>query len=161
MIIDLETFQAIGVDSKGIAQVGAGVRLGNLATGIYNQGKRALPHGVCPGVGIGGHATHGGPPASAANSAYGARNALWVVQHYSTTPSTASGGAKRAIDFVNGLNDALGKGFGGYLNYVDSELNASQAHGLYYDKATYEKLVKVKGMVDPNGVYWNPQAVGV
>jgi hypothetical protein len=35
-------------------------RLGNLATAIYNQAQRALPHGTCPGVGVGGHATHGG-----------------------------------------------------------------------------------------------------
>src|SRR4051794_40789369 len=31
-----------------------------MAIAIYDQGKRALPHGTCPGVGIGGHATHGG-----------------------------------------------------------------------------------------------------
>lgn len=60
MVISLESFQTVAVDSKGVAQVGGGARLGNIATGIYNQSKRALPHGVCPGVGIGGHATHGG-----------------------------------------------------------------------------------------------------
>jgi len=60
MVIDLESFQDINVDSNGVATVGAGVRLGNLALGIYNQAKRALPHGTCPGVGIGGHFTHGG-----------------------------------------------------------------------------------------------------
>lgn len=60
MVISLEAFQTVSVDNKGVAQVGGGVRLGNLATGIYNQSKRALPHGICPGVGIGGHATHGG-----------------------------------------------------------------------------------------------------
>lgn len=31
-----------------------------MAIAIYEQGKRALPHGTCPGVGVGGHATHGG-----------------------------------------------------------------------------------------------------
>jgi FAD/FMN-containing dehydrogenase len=45
---------------NGIATVGAGVRLGNLALEIYAVGERALPHGVCPGVGVGGHFTHGG-----------------------------------------------------------------------------------------------------
>ncbi|KAL9632237.1 MAG: hypothetical protein Q9164_005440 [Protoblastenia rupestris] len=60
MVIDLESFQNISADANGTATVGAGVRLGNLALGIYNQAKRALPHGTCPGVGIGGHATHGG-----------------------------------------------------------------------------------------------------
>lgn len=62
MVIDLENFQSISLDANYNAKVGAGVRLGNLAQGIYNSNnaKRALPHGVCPGVGLGGHATHGG-----------------------------------------------------------------------------------------------------
>lgn len=50
MIVDLESFQSISVDSEtGIATVGGGVRLGNLALGIFNQAQRALPHGTCPG----------------------------------------------------------------------------------------------------------------
>lgn len=50
LIIDLEPFQEINVDnSTGVAKVGGGVRLGNLALGIYAQGRRALPHGSCPG----------------------------------------------------------------------------------------------------------------
>ncbi|KAI4097029.1 MAG: hypothetical protein L6R37_006865 [Teloschistes peruensis] len=60
MVIDLENFQTISLDANKVATVGGGVRLGNLANGIYNQGQRALPHGTCPGVGVGGHATHGG-----------------------------------------------------------------------------------------------------
>ena len=62
MVIDLENFQSITLDANGIAAVGGGVRLGNLALGIYNNNnaKRALPHGTCPGVGLGGHSTHGG-----------------------------------------------------------------------------------------------------
>ena len=56
----METFQTINVASSGIAKVGGGVRLGNLATALYNNGKRATSHGTCPGVGIGGHFTHGG-----------------------------------------------------------------------------------------------------
>lgn len=62
MTIDLENFQEITLDGQFVAKVGAGVRLGNLALSIYNQNnaKRALSHGTCPGVGIGGHATHGG-----------------------------------------------------------------------------------------------------
>lgn len=60
MTIDLENFQEITLDAQNIAKVGPGVRLGNLALGIYNQNKRALSHGTCPGVGLGGHVTHGG-----------------------------------------------------------------------------------------------------
>lgn len=47
-VIDLESFQNVALDtSSGIVQVGGGVRLGNLADGIYQQGKRALSHGTC------------------------------------------------------------------------------------------------------------------
>jgi len=61
LIIDLRAFNEIELhDETGIATVGTGVRLGNLALGLFERGKRAVPHGVCPGVGIGGHFTHGG-----------------------------------------------------------------------------------------------------
>ena len=60
MVIGLESFQNISVDGTGVVTVGGGVGLGNLTLGLYKQGGRALPHGDCPGVGIGGHATHGG-----------------------------------------------------------------------------------------------------
>jgi FAD/FMN-containing dehydrogenase len=48
MMIDLQSLQNINLDqSTGIVQVGGGVRLGNLADGIYTQGQRALSHGTC------------------------------------------------------------------------------------------------------------------
>lgn len=50
MVIDLENFNSVTVDATtGVAQVGGGVRLGNMALALYNQGQRALPHGTCPG----------------------------------------------------------------------------------------------------------------
>lgn len=55
----------------------------------------------------------------------------------------------------------VGVGFGGYINYVDSELSAEEAHGLFYRSEVYGRLVAVKEVVDPGGVFWNPQAVGV
>ncbi|KAI1498447.1 hypothetical protein F5X99DRAFT_412091 [Biscogniauxia marginata] len=60
MVIDLRAFQDVQLGSNGIAKVGGGIRLGDLALTLYSQGKRALPHGTCAGVGIGGHFTHGG-----------------------------------------------------------------------------------------------------
>jgi len=61
MQINLESFQTVKLDkSTGIAAVGGGVRLGNFADGIYTQGKAGVAQGTCPGVGIGGHYTHGG-----------------------------------------------------------------------------------------------------
>ncbi|KAF4635820.1 hypothetical protein G7Y89_g2261 [Cudoniella acicularis] len=61
LIIEMEKFDDITVDqSTFIAKIGAGQRLGNIATALYDSGKRALPHGTCAGVGIAGHALHGG-----------------------------------------------------------------------------------------------------
>jgi hypothetical protein len=52
-------FTNISLATK-IARIGTGQRLGNVALALFNQGGRALPHGTCPGVGIAGHALHGG-----------------------------------------------------------------------------------------------------
>lgn len=50
LVVDLEPWQEVTVDNAtGIVKVGGGVRLGNLALGIYDQGRRAIPHGSCPG----------------------------------------------------------------------------------------------------------------
>jgi len=50
MVIELENFNNVTVDAAtGVAQVGGGVRLGNMALALYNLGQRALPHGTCPG----------------------------------------------------------------------------------------------------------------
>ncbi|KAI0164572.1 Glucooligosaccharide oxidase [Xylariaceae sp. FL1272] len=58
-VIDLRNFQDVVLSYNGIAAVGGGVRLGNLALACHQRG-RALAHGTCPAVGIGGHFTHGG-----------------------------------------------------------------------------------------------------
>ncbi|KAK7993514.1 hypothetical protein PG989_006895 [Apiospora arundinis] len=66
VIVDLRRLQNVDLlgfpetDEAGIAKVGGGVRLGNLALRLFKQGERALSHGTCPSVGIGGHFTHGG-----------------------------------------------------------------------------------------------------
>lgn len=50
LVVSLERLQEISLDkATGIAKVGGGVRLGNLALGIFEQGERGLPHGTCPG----------------------------------------------------------------------------------------------------------------
>lgn len=60
MVVDLRRFQNVTVDeATGIATVGAGSRLGNMALALNNKG-RALAHGTCAGVGVGGHFTLGG-----------------------------------------------------------------------------------------------------
>jgi FAD/FMN-containing dehydrogenase len=61
-MIDLRNFNTtvLSTDGSNIAAVGGGVRLGPMATAVYEQGNRAISHGICPSVGIGGHSTHGG-----------------------------------------------------------------------------------------------------
>ncbi|KLU85398.1 glucooligosaccharide oxidase [Magnaporthiopsis poae ATCC 64411] len=61
LIIQLDRMNAVVLDSRtGIATVGGGSRLGHVASELYSQGKRAISHGTCPGVGVGGHVLHGG-----------------------------------------------------------------------------------------------------
>ncbi|OAV99047.1 hypothetical protein PTTG_02415 [Puccinia triticina 1-1 BBBD Race 1] len=60
LVIDLQRINQISIDSGGEATIGTGSRLGDIALSLNRQGGRALPHGVCPYVGLGGHASFGG-----------------------------------------------------------------------------------------------------
>ncbi|KAK1223162.1 hypothetical protein PQX77_013967 [Marasmius sp. AFHP31] len=60
LVVDLSGMNAISVDdSSHIAKIETGNRLGNVAVGLNEKG-RALPHGTCPYVGVGGHSAFGG-----------------------------------------------------------------------------------------------------
>ncbi len=51
----MSNFNTVSVDpSTHIAIIGPGNRLGDVALALNNNG-RAMPHGTCPYVGIGGH----------------------------------------------------------------------------------------------------------
>ncbi|OIW34144.1 FAD-binding domain-containing protein [Coniochaeta ligniaria NRRL 30616] len=61
LVVELDRLNTVTVDSAtNIATIQAGARLGHVATSLYNQGKRAISHGTCPGVGLAGHSLHGG-----------------------------------------------------------------------------------------------------
>lgn len=61
LIVDLTALNSVTVDrNTHIATVGAGARLGHVAMELHSQGGRAIAHGSCPGVGLGGHLLHGG-----------------------------------------------------------------------------------------------------
>jgi FAD/FMN-containing dehydrogenase len=50
LVIDMRHFNAVVVDSKAhTATIGAGGRLGNIATTLYGEGAQAISHGTCPG----------------------------------------------------------------------------------------------------------------
>lgn len=49
LMIDMKTFKSIDLDTNtGVATVGVGNRLGDVAYALFNLGGRALPHGLCP-----------------------------------------------------------------------------------------------------------------
>ena len=61
LVIDLAALNTVHVDqSTWKATIGGGTRLKQVTNGLFDQGKRAIAHGTCPQVGIGGHATIGG-----------------------------------------------------------------------------------------------------
>ncbi|KAJ7065290.1 hypothetical protein C8F01DRAFT_738244 [Mycena amicta] len=61
VVLDLFHFQQFRMDnSTWYATIGAGTLLADLTTRLHNAGNRAIAHGTCPQVGIGGHATIGG-----------------------------------------------------------------------------------------------------
>ncbi|KAH8929879.1 Glucooligosaccharide oxidase [Atractiella rhizophila] len=60
LVVDVQLLNDVTVNKKtGVAVVQAGTRLGDMALVIGREG-RALPHGVCPTVGTGGHFQGGG-----------------------------------------------------------------------------------------------------
>ncbi|KAH7162180.1 FAD binding domain-containing protein [Dactylonectria estremocensis] len=61
LALDLVNLNSFSMDNETWrATVGAGTRLGKLDEHLHDNGGRAMAHGTCPGVGIGGHATIGG-----------------------------------------------------------------------------------------------------
>ncbi|KAF7561594.1 hypothetical protein G7046_g2554 [Stylonectria norvegica] len=60
VMVDLVNLKGFSMDRETWkATVGAGFRLGELDEHLHDNGGRAMAHGTCPGVGIGGHATIG------------------------------------------------------------------------------------------------------
>ncbi|KAH7363491.1 FAD binding domain-containing protein [Plectosphaerella cucumerina] len=61
LVIDLRNFQHFSVDrNTWRATIGAGHKLSDVTDKLHENGGRAISHGTCPGVGLGGHATIGG-----------------------------------------------------------------------------------------------------
>ncbi|KAJ6489878.1 hypothetical protein C8R45DRAFT_1138716 [Mycena sanguinolenta] len=61
VVVDLANFQKFSMDNTTWqATIGAGTHLEDVVTRLSKAGGRAIAHGTCPQVGIGGHATIGG-----------------------------------------------------------------------------------------------------
>ncbi|KAF9456046.1 glucooligosaccharide oxidase [Collybia nuda] len=60
VVLDMQNLNRVTVDpTKNTAVIESGNRLGDIALALSKYG-RGLPHGTCPYVGIGGHASYGG-----------------------------------------------------------------------------------------------------
>ncbi|POS85755.1 hypothetical protein EPUL_003047 [Erysiphe pulchra] len=104
------------------------------------------------------------PIPRAKSSAYSDRHALWNFQNYGFSLSPPYNEA--ITPQVQGMNDAITRAqpntkFVGYINYLDPQLSPDEAADQYYGNSTYNRLLGIKNKVDPNFIFWNPQAVGL
>ncbi|KAK0559649.1 hypothetical protein OC861_006577 [Tilletia horrida] len=62
LVIDLGALNKVTLSDIGVrdAFIEPGARLGDVVKELWTQGKRAMTHGTCPTVGVGGHALCGG-----------------------------------------------------------------------------------------------------
>jgi hypothetical protein len=61
VVVDMKNFQHFSMDpDTHVATIGAGTNLGDLQDRLLHAGGRAMTHGSCPQVGVGGHFTIGG-----------------------------------------------------------------------------------------------------
>ncbi|KAI3336303.1 Glucooligosaccharide oxidase [Xylariaceae sp. AK1471] len=117
LVIDLMNMKDFSMDTNTWqATIGGGTKLSDLTQKLHDNGKRAISHGTCPGVGIGGHATIGG---------LGPSSRMWgsCLDHVMEVEVvTADGSIKRASETENGdLFFALkgaGAGFGIVTEFV-------------------------------------------
>ncbi|EPS41791.1 hypothetical protein H072_4300 [Dactylellina haptotyla CBS 200.50] len=129
IIVDLQSFHDVVYDPKTqLVRIGGGARLGNVAQKLYDQGKRAMPMGTCPDVGIGGHA----------NGGAGWTNRLWgltVDQTVEVEVVTADGKITKANkDFNKDLFWALrgaSASFGIITNFYFKTYAASESNVVY------------------------------
>ncbi|KAM4057304.1 FAD binding domain-containing protein [Hirsutella rhossiliensis] len=96
VVVDLLNFKDFSMDANNwTASFGAGLRLGELDKKLHDNGRRAIPHGTCPGVGVGGQAVVGG---------LGPSSRMWgnMVDHIlEVEVVTAKGEVQRASQHQN------------------------------------------------------------
>ncbi|KAJ3526722.1 hypothetical protein NM208_g11051 [Fusarium decemcellulare] len=60
LVIVLDAMDKVTLNKDMSCTIQPGARLGRVASELFSFNQRALAHGTCPGVGITGHALHGG-----------------------------------------------------------------------------------------------------
>ncbi|RAQ47421.1 glucooligosaccharide oxidase [Aspergillus flavus] len=61
VVVDMKHFNQFSMEDQTYeAVIGPGTTLGDVDVELYNNGKRAMTHGICPTISTGGHFTMGG-----------------------------------------------------------------------------------------------------
>lgn len=136
-------------DHPTLAYFGGGVRLGNLDTKLYNA-RRALSHGTCSGIGVGGHYPHGGYGYASRNwgLAMDAIVALDVITADGEIVHTSANPKEKPDLFwaMRGAADSLGIITNFYVETQrapDTVINFGYSiSGMYDDKARFVKFVE-------------------
>ena len=94
------------------------------------------------------------------------RDRLFSFQHYGQISDYTAPFPANIEPFVEGLNDALPNAmpdaeWDQYINYIDPNLSAAEAHEAYFGADVYGRLLALKQQYDPQLTFWNPQAIGV
>ncbi|KAK7394042.1 hypothetical protein QQX98_013173 [Neonectria punicea] len=100
------------------------------------------------------------PGIPATETSYFHRDKLFLLQF---TDNIFTQDSDERFSQVKGFRESITKtmedgDWGMYANYVDTELDSETAQKLYYG-GNLERLRKIKGDVDPDEVFWNPQAI--
>jgi len=129
-----------------------------------------------------------GGPNSAINAvpstetAFSHRSALYTFQFYASSANSAPPYPTDGISFVDGMVDSIttkmpGTNFGMYGCYIECvhffwgrskiayvlcspQLNATEAHKVYYGNTTTMRLQRIKSQLDAHNTFDFPQAIG-
>ncbi|KAI0157092.1 putative glucooligosaccharide oxidase [Hypoxylon sp. FL1284] len=94
------------------------------------------------------------------SSAFGHRDACWVVQAHSSFSEWRK--PETYINYITELISSMTKHlprFGAYSGYADPSLTRAEAHKLYYSEETLAKLKQLKKKWDPDNVFSNPHSI--
>jgi len=134
-----------------IATIGAGMKLGDVTNKLLSAGNRAIAHGTCPDVGIGGHATMGGlGPASRMWGS--AMDHVVEVEVVLADGSVVTASTNENVDVFWAMKGA-GSSFGIVTNFKFKTHPAPGSAGKAYKK---RDLFKVLGRIRANSWLSSP-----
>jgi Berberine and berberine like len=101
------------------------------------------------------------PTVSKNDMSYAHRDKLFLIEFYDRV--TSGSYPSNGLGFLNGWVDAFTRNldesqWGMYINYADPTMNRTYAQQVYY-RDSLPRLQRIKAAVDPNEVFYYPQAI--